>query len=179
MRSIILFLSILLIVSCGDKRACECDVDMTSYWENGIEVENIYFEAPNAILNVGVPLSFRVSTIIIDPNPPFEQKEWSLKTAKLYSGNQIFLENNDLSNYVKNSSIIEFPHELFSSPNNNFESGAISIEMSIEFPEDNALYNVNGSIYYYTCEDILDDFKREDCRWPDQVIGEFFSLDPC
>ena len=178
MRLYVLLLSILFFFSCSDSRKCDCSDDMEFSWKDGISLDNIDVQIPNAVLNVGLPLTFKISTISI-PEISNEPIEWNLQSAKLFMDNQVFLENTGLTNFVINSSTIEFPHDLFSSSNGDWVTGPVSIDLTINFPESGALLFITGTIFFYDCEDNNDDFNREECRWPGQIIGDPYYVSPC
>ncbi len=166
------FLIILLfaLVSC-EKRNCACGDDMQYVWENEKPFhESVDILLPNAVLIEGTPLSFSIFYS--------EKMDWQIQSAKFSKDGQIFLDVIDLSEYARNDSSIQFPHELFYDNNGNPVTGAISVDMVFNFPEISNTLKVEGSIFFYDCESIGEDFGLEECRWPSQVIGEH-TVPPC
>ena len=162
--------------SCGDQRDCRCDTDITFFWENGIVLDQTYPELPNAVLNIDRPLEFVLLTN--------EEIIWQNCSAKLYNEDMVFIDEKDLSKFITNSATIQFPNELFFNQNGNLITGPVSIEIQINFPLKGATLFVEGSVYYYSCEDISDEFDRVDCRWTNHIghlEGDDFDspLIPC
>lgn len=151
---------------------------MEFYFEDDSYIEKVDIVIPNAVFNLGLPLTFRITTIYI-PEISTDPIVWELQSAKLFMGKQLFVENIGLNDFVKNSSTIEFPHELFSSSNEDLMRGPVSVELVIGFPENDTLLHLNGTIFFYGCEDINDDFNPEDCRWPEQVVSGLSYFHSC
>ena len=178
MKSYLLLLCVIFLFSCSDQRKCKCGDDIAFSWKDGVNLDNIDVQIPNAVLNIGHPLSIKVKSITTPEVFLEPMLEWKLQSAKLFKDNQIFLDNINLDDFVKNNSTIEFPHDLFTSSNGDLVTGPVSVELIILFPKSETHLNINGTIFFYACEDILDAFGREDCRWSYQETGDLI-LNPC
>jgi hypothetical protein len=177
MKTCLFLLSIIFIFSCSDKRTCECGEDIELYWEDGINLDGVDIGVPNAVLNVGIPLTFKIGTLSF-PEMSNESIEWNLQSARLFQNNLTFVDNEGLDRFVKNNTLIEFPHEAFSTSSDELITRPVSIDLSINFPVCACSLNISGTISFYSCEDKNDDFNPEECRWPSQVIGESFTPGP-
>jgi len=161
-----ILLLIVTITSC-EKRNCTCQDDLQFSWVDNNELENVVVSVPNAVLNVGHPLAISVSGIN-------KNILWKLQYVKIHNDESIFVESEISGKFRKNDITIEFPHELLS---DSF-TGPLSIKMDLIFQEKRALLQIEGTIFYYSCEDIGEDFNLEECRWPEQISGHVI-VDPC
>ena len=177
MKSLLLLFGILVLFTSCEKRSCACKDDIEFSWKNDNPLENIDVQVPNAVLNMGMPLTIVIHSInSIDPS--LEPLEWNIQSAKLFKDDIIFVGNADLDDFVKNNTMIVFPHELFSSSNGDLIKGPLSIDLTINFPENETLLFITGTIFFYNCSDLDDNFNREECRWSSQLVGEY-GLIPC
>ncbi|MEM9544679.1 MAG: hypothetical protein AAGA77_01830, partial [Bacteroidota bacterium] len=99
---------------------------------------------------------------------------WKENRIIIYNGDDIFVDITDFpGDFRKDSITLEFPHTLFHDSFN----GPLSLKIRVLFFE-NAMLEIEGSVYYYQCEDINEDFELQECRWPEQITGSTF-LNPC
>ena len=160
-----LILSLLfLFVSC-ENRTCECRDDLNYSWEDK-ELEDVIIAAPNAVLDVGDPLAISISRIN-------NEVVWKLRYVRIYNGEKSFVSTYIPGEFRKSETVMEFPQELFE----EYSSGALSVEIIVDFFE-RATLKINGSIFYYRCEDIDGEFDLKDCRWPEQITGGAV-IEPC
>lgn len=168
----LLFFLCILFSGC-EKWTCECVDDIKLIWKDDFVLEGVNVFPPNGVLYEGFPLAISVYAIN-------SSVDWDLKFLKVYRNNDIFIDSNEPEMFVKkNYGFIEVPHEFITTSSDELISGPLSIELEILFLESNATLFIEGTITYYTCEDLDDDFGQEDCRWPRQVIGEHYSRSPC
>jgi len=174
-KSVVLLLFLSLLFNNCDNRECECGDDLAFIWKDGFQLENLDIVVPNAVLNVGLPLSINLYRFNQDENYILD---WELKKVKIYKGDNIFVDTESTSSFIKNNKLIEIPHDVFNDSSPDLIKGPVSINLQLQFSENKAIVNIVGSIYFYDCKDFSEEFNAEECRWPSQVIGEFY-LSPC
>ena len=165
---ILIFLSSFLLTNC-ENRGCECDDDMRFIWENESEATQIDIILPNAVLNSWMPLSFCFYSM--------PQSNWQIHYIKIHQGNNVFVETGEASNYLYGK-ILTFPQDELTYSNGQLVKGAVTIEVVIFFPDLDSELNIEGTIYFYDCEDIDQDFGLEECRWSKDCNVEYFQR-PC
>ena len=166
--SIILLIALSLLVGCESRSCCECEDDIQFIWSEDNQLTNVDIHLPNAVLNTGEPFTMSIGKFGQMTFP--SEIEWKLRSIKVSKDEEVFENTTSTSAYVKDSRLIEIPHDVFDS-SEGLISGAISIDLDIFFPEENASVNIVGSVYYYTCDDLEGDFEAKECRWPNQIIG--------
>lgn len=154
----------LLFVSC-ENRTCECQDDLNFSWEDKV-LEDVIIATPNAVLNVGDPLAISISRLN-------DEVIWKLRYVRIYNGEKSFITTDTPGEFRKSDILMEFPHTLFT----QFTSGALSVEIIVDFFE-NATLTIDGSFFYYQCEDLGEEFDRKECRWPSQITGNT-NVDSC
>ena len=159
----LILICVIFLFSC-EKRECECRDDIMIIWKDEIKPDSTFVALPNAVLNIGKPLAIRISSF-------GAEVEWELKSAKVYKDDQRFIDTEDPSMLIKNNSTIEIPHEIFSS-SSELITGPVNVEVEVFFPKEEANLSIEGTVYFYSCEDIDDEFNLEECRWPSQTTGE-------
>lgn len=164
----------LLFTNC-DKRECECGDDLEFIWKDGVQLDDVDIIVPNAVLNIGQPLAIAVFSFNPDVNNTLD---WKLEKVKINKGDAIFVDTESTSSFIKNSALIEIPHDVFNDASMDLVKGPVSINIQLQFSKNRAAVNIVGSIYFYDCNDFNEDFNAEECRWPSQVSGEN-HISPC
>ena len=164
--TIFTFLLAFLFIGC-EKRTCRCDDDLHLTWANDKKLENIDVLVPNAVLISGDALAIRIDRID-------EPVVWKLQRVKIQKGNNIFIDSYAPGEFRKDEVTMEFPQHFF----DELSTGAVSVEIEVEFFE-NARLKIEGTIFYYACEDIGNEFELEDCRWPNQILDPHEFIWPC
>lgn len=163
----ILLIAITLLLGC-EKRSCTCEDDMQFIWNEDIQLTNVDIQLPNAVLNIGKPFTMSIGKFGQMSFP--SEIPWELRSLKVSQDEEVFENTTSTSVYVKDSRMIEIPHDVFSTTEELIK-GPVSIDLELFFPEENASVNIVGTVYYYGCDDLDGDFEAEECRWPTQIIG--------
>ena len=175
MKRYLVLLGLSLLLSNCDRRQCECQEDMNFFWKDDRIDENVVVSLPNSVLNMGHSLAILVRSA----NGITASVEWELLSADFSKGDLHFLEGQNLTDFILDDNTLRFPHELFVSEDGALFTGALEIKMTLFFPQSEATLALEGSIYYYDCDDFNGSFGPADCRWPNQALGNDYFANPC